>query len=225
MTSPHPLGVLLALVFLTAMGLTFWWMFRVPPPLPREAARAYHSVAAIRKILVPVLGTLVSERAVELAARVGERQRAEIILAYVVHIPWTLPLNARLPQQEERAQDAIKTAELLAERHNLPVRAYIVRHRMPIAAILHLVRKENVDVIVIGVSPRQPALRGQLRRMVPQLLRHISCELIIDWLPPERLATPLRHHGRLVTPSRGKIEDELPGATAPSEQNLRVDNV
>ena len=96
MTSPHPLGVLLALVFLTAMGLTFWWMFRVPPPLPREAARAYHSVAAIRKILVPVLGTLVSERAVELAARVGERQRAEIILAYVVHIPWTLPLNARL---------------------------------------------------------------------------------------------------------------------------------
>jgi hypothetical protein len=46
-------------------------MLRLPQPLPQEVARAVYSVEAARVIVVPILDLFYSERAVELACRLG----------------------------------------------------------------------------------------------------------------------------------------------------------
>ncbi len=94
---PHPLGVLIVIGFLVTLGGTLLWMLRLPPPLPQEVARAVYSVEAARTILVPILDLFYSERAVELACRLGRTQNATIVLAYIVEVPRLLTLDAPLP--------------------------------------------------------------------------------------------------------------------------------
>ncbi|MCL4394657.1 MAG: hypothetical protein M1482_07620, partial [Chloroflexi bacterium] len=69
MIQTHPIGILLGLVFVTAVGTLFLWMFRVPPALPLQAVKVRRSLTSMHKILVPVGQTIPSERAVELACR------------------------------------------------------------------------------------------------------------------------------------------------------------
>jgi len=56
----------------------------LPQPLPQEVARAVYSVEAARVIVVPILDLFYSERAVELACRLGRQQHATLVLAYIV---------------------------------------------------------------------------------------------------------------------------------------------
>ena len=72
----HPLGVLLAAGFAVPMAALLGWMLRVPRPVPQEVARAVRSVGAVQTILVPIVESYYSERAVELASRLGATQRA-----------------------------------------------------------------------------------------------------------------------------------------------------
>src|SRR5512136_204171 len=85
-----PLGIALAVLFFLLMVNLFRWMFRVPPQLPYEVVKARQSVTALHRLLVPAPDNVASERTVELACRMGEAQKAEIVLAYVVEVPFTL---------------------------------------------------------------------------------------------------------------------------------------
>ena len=179
----HPLGVLLTIVFLGAMGTLFVWMFRLPPILPHQVITIRRTVTALRRILVPVVETVPAERAVELACRLGEEQKAEIILAYVVEIPLTLPLSAVMPEQEAAGREALQTAEVLVRRHNLPVRTRIIPARYAADGILHLAKDETADVIVMGVGVRRRAVPEQLGRTASEVLRRAPCEVILDKAP------------------------------------------
>ena len=121
-----PLGIVLAVVFVVALALLFWWMFRVPPPVPREVARAQSSVSALQRIVVPISGTPASDRAIELACRLGLAQRAEIVGVYVLEVPLTLGLDTHLPTQEARGQEVLTRARTLVELHGLPVRTRLL---------------------------------------------------------------------------------------------------
>ncbi|MGC8873746.1 MAG: universal stress protein [Chloroflexia bacterium] len=175
----HPIGIGLAVLFVLSMGLLFFWMFRVPPPVPREVAAVRRSVAAMERILVPVSGRLASERAVELACRLGEKQRAEIVLAYVIEVPFTLSLNTPMPASEAKGQEALRTARFIVEQHGLPVRTRIVPHRYAWDGILHLSREEKVDAIVMSVGRGGPG-GDALGRTTQEVVRRAECEVILD---------------------------------------------
>ncbi len=146
----HPIGIALALVFVTSLGLLFRWMFSVPPLVPHEVAIVCRSVAALQRILVPVSGKIVSERAVELACRLGAGQKAQIILAYILEVPFTLSLDTRMPGEEAKAQEVLNVARLIVEQHGLPVSTKIMAHRYASAGILQLAKEELADAIVLA---------------------------------------------------------------------------
>ncbi len=175
----HPIGIALAVLFVLSMGLLFFWMFRVPPPVPREVAAVRRSVAAMERILVPVSGRLASERAVELACRLGEKQRAEIVLAYVIEVPFTLSLNTPMPAAEAKGQEALRTARFIVEQHGLPVRTRIVPHRYAWDGILRLSHEEQVDAIVMSVGRGGPG-GDALGRTTQEVVRRAECEVILD---------------------------------------------
>jgi len=175
----HPLGIALAAVFTLSMSFLFWWMFHVPPQVPHEVATVRRSVAALHHILVPVSSRVTSERAVELACRLGAAQKAEIILAYVIEVPFTLPLAASLPAEETKGQEALRTARFIVEQHGLPVKTRIVPHRYAWDGILRLTREEQADAIVMSVGRSQPG--GEvLGRTSQEVVRRADCEVILD---------------------------------------------
>jgi nucleotide-binding universal stress UspA family protein len=165
------------------MGSLFFWMFRVPPATPLPVVTARRSVAAIHRILVPTVEAMASERAVELACRLGEAQKAEIILVYVVEVPLTLSLDTAMPDQETKGREALNTAEFIVKQHGLPVHSRMMHQRYAADGIIQLAKEEEVDAIVIGVGLKRRATPGSIGRTTSEVMRRAPCEVIIDQAP------------------------------------------
>jgi nucleotide-binding universal stress UspA family protein len=176
------LGTILAAGFAAALAALLLWMLRVPRPVSPEVARAVHSVGAVRTILVPILEAYYSERAVELASRLGQFQKASIRLSYIVEVPRTLSLGVPLPDVEAQATTSLERAKQIVEMHDLKVESEIVRARDAGEGIARSARDNDVDLIVMGISPGSGLLEGSTARAAESLLRQAPCEVIIDRL-------------------------------------------
>jgi nucleotide-binding universal stress UspA family protein len=177
-----PLGILLAAGFAVPMAALLSWMLRIPRPVSQEVARAVRSVGAVQTILVPILESYYSDRAVELASRLGQTQRARILLGYVVEVPRTLSLGVPLPAVEERANRELEQAKTIVAMHGLVAQAEIVRARDVAEGIARVARDRGVDLIVLGISPEMAFTEGSAARCAEALFRHAPCEVIIDRL-------------------------------------------
>lgn len=178
-----PLGILLAAVFTVFMAALLFWMFRVPAPIAREVARARRSVSGIRRILVPTRGAEHDERAVELACRLGQEQKSQIVLTYILEIPLTLSLGTPLPAEVEKASQAMKRSSEIVKLHNLEVLARVERDRDAGRGILRAAQDLDVDLIVIGMNPARSHFADPLGNTTETLLRRASFEVIVDKHP------------------------------------------
>lgn len=179
----NPLGIALAIVFVALMVNLFLWMFRVPPQLPPEVAKARQCVAAMQRILVPLPERLGYERAVELACRLGAAQKAEIVLLHVVEVPLTLSLDTPMPAEHARGERILNTARRIVEQHGLPVRMQVTADRYAWSGILRVAENECVDAIVMSVGGRRQSGGEGLTRTAQELLRRAECEVILDRAP------------------------------------------
>jgi nucleotide-binding universal stress UspA family protein len=177
-----PLGIALALAFSASMGTLFWWMLHIPPALGRQAAKARQSVKAWRRILVPTVGEVYSDRVVEMACRLGREQEVVIFLAYIVEIPRTLALATHLADVEKSAADILAQASEIVRRSGLEVETVTRRGRQAGEEICALARRLDVDLIVMGIRRRVSAAERLFGRTSNVVLRHAPCEVIIDRL-------------------------------------------
>jgi nucleotide-binding universal stress UspA family protein len=171
MVELNPLGIFLAAVFMSSMGLLFFWMFRVPPALPLPAAKVHRSVEAIT-----------SQRAVELACRLGNGKKADLVLVHIIFVPHMLPLDAPIPEREKKAQEARTLGCTVAQRYGNHARTRIVRHRNAAEGILRLADEEKVDAIVLGVGIKS-RVPGEWGKTGEEILRRANCEVLIDQVP------------------------------------------
>jgi nucleotide-binding universal stress UspA family protein len=181
----HLLGVLLAMLFSSTMGTFLWWMLHPPRQVGEAAAKARHSLFAVKKILVPTSGHPYSERGVELACRLGQEQKAEIFLAYIMEIPRTMPLGIPLPDLEQKAKEALERADSIVVLHGLKTDKVVHRARIAGEEIARIAREKDVDMIVLGIRSHIGLTENILGRTSDVILRHAPCEVIIDKLPGE----------------------------------------
>jgi nucleotide-binding universal stress UspA family protein len=188
MINIHPLGFVMAVVFGVSLGGLIWWMFRIPPYLPAPVAKARVSVEAVKKILVPAVGPIFAGREVELACRLGEEQKAEIFLAYLLEVPRTLPLEAPMPQEEAKAKEALELAKTIVDLHGLPSRMEVLRARVAGERIAQVAGEQGVDLIIVGMKPGMGLPYEAFARTVDVLMRKAPCELLIDRVTEEAAA-------------------------------------
>lgn len=179
----HPLGIAIAAVFSVSMGTLLWWMMHPPEPVEREVAHAVYSVSAVRRILVPVRGGAHNNRAVELACRLGEEQKAEIVLGSVIEVPMALPLGTPLPIEEAEARNHLDAASDLVRLHELTPIPVLERDRDAGRGMLRIARANDVDLAVIGLNPRRVLAGDPIGRTTETLLRQGGIEVIIDHAP------------------------------------------
>jgi nucleotide-binding universal stress UspA family protein len=174
------IGTLIAVVFAFLMIFIIHWLLAVPPLVPAVAAHAKRTVSAIRKIVVPTNMHTYWERAVELACRLGEAQKAEIILTYVIEIPFTLSLDASLTKNQKIGEEILKHAAEIVANHGLPSRTTIERARQAGEGIARLARDEEADLIVMATPKIRRGLPSVVSRTIEILLHRAPCEVIID---------------------------------------------
>lgn len=179
----NPFGIVFAATFLVLMVLLFRWMFAVPPPLPMRVINVRSSVSSLNRILVPLVESVVSERAVELACRLATDRQSEIVLASVIVVPLSLSLGTPLPAVEERAIRALDTGEFIVKQHKLKCEKRIVRNRTAVEGILHLAQEIGADVVVMGAGIPQRRNFQEVSPTVSEVLRRAPMEVIVAKAP------------------------------------------
>lgn len=177
------LGTLLAAVFAIAMGGLLWWMLTPPEAVKPLVAKAYRSVDALKRILVPTTGMPYSDRGVELACRLGEMQKADILLAYVIEVPRTLPLNAPLPEADAKAEEALNRAVEIVKLHELEAKPLVERAREAAEGIIRAAKDNQADLIVLGMRTDFRGGQAGMGRTTETLLHRAPCEVVVDKLP------------------------------------------
>ncbi len=179
----HPLGIIIAVFFAVSMGSLLWWMLHPPKALQAAVAKAMRGVSAVQRILVPVRGSAYNERAVELACRLGAEQKAEIIACHVIEVPLSLPLSTPLDAEEKRADEVLQRAQEIVEHHGLPAKSVKLREREVARGVLRVAQDQDVEMVVIGINPRQLAAGESVGKATEQLLRKSHIEVIVDMHP------------------------------------------
>ena len=110
-------GVVIAILFLASIVGVLGWMFRLPKETERTrtVARATRSVSKLTRILVPLLSkNEATDRIVALAAQMVRSRNGNVELLAVLEVPFTLPLDARVEDDEKDALDSLDCAESVA---------------------------------------------------------------------------------------------------------------
>jgi APA family basic amino acid/polyamine antiporter len=160
------IGLGLYVTYRTRQGLSLTKLVEVSP----TALAGEEPEVEFGTILVPVFGDPLDDdimsTAGQLAAeeRSGDSRGAVIEAVYVTEVPMSLPLDARLPpDEEERAQQALLRAKRIGEEYEgVEVATTAVRGRRVGSTIVERARRRKVEAIVIGAEPPSPIKGGGL---------------------------------------------------------------
>jgi len=181
-----PLGITLAVGFTVGLAGTLGWMLRVPPPAPRGATSTVRSVQSIRKVLVPIIDLGASVRAVELAARLNQGHKAEMVIVYVHEIPLQAPLAT--PERDPKIQRALDAAAFIAMQHAIEPRTKVNVARQAGHRIVEIAREEGADLIVMGISHVNRPNEGTLGRIAEYVMGNAPMEVVVDRVPRQKVS-------------------------------------
>jgi nucleotide-binding universal stress UspA family protein len=153
---------------------------RVAADVSGAVGETEQAVAALRRIVVPVVDTLSSERAAEMACRLGRSQQAEIVLVHIVEVPLTRPLVPEDTPERRRGERALQLGQAIVTRHGMTSRARLLFERSAAHGILRAAREENVDLIVMAFGEKKRVEQSGFSSTMREVLRHAPCEVLID---------------------------------------------
>ncbi len=148
-----------------AVGFLSFAVYRRRLRLPlRETVRAPQIVlgAALeldyRTIVVPVVRSAETEEALVAAARLAAERGARIAIVAVLEVPYSLPLDADLPEEEAEANELLDEARAVVERYGVRAVVRLARARRAGPAIVEDAVQRQAELIVVGAERR--AVRG-----------------------------------------------------------------
>jgi nucleotide-binding universal stress UspA family protein len=113
-----------------------------------------------QRILVPLDGSALSERALQHAGEVARGTQAEILLLQAIYLPMPVVPEPVLLAEGKMLEEAAKATSEYLERIGTGLREEghavraIVDERPPADAIRHVADRENVDLIVMSTHGR-----------------------------------------------------------------------
>jgi APA family basic amino acid/polyamine antiporter len=199
-------GILLYVSYRRGQDKSLTERFTIPATALQEAPEAEYG-----SILVPVFGSSIDDDIVGTAGRLAAPEGddgeggAVIEALFVVEVPMSLPLDARIPdEQVERARAAVRRAKEVGEEYEgVVVATAMVRARSVGSAIVSEAKRRGVEAIVLAAEEptrmRGGALlggRGGPRdRSVGEMTRYVlekaPCRVIITAAPA---ATGVKPH-------------------------------
>lgn len=140
--------------------------------------------AAYRKVLVPMkLGDIGGEM-VATAVALAKERGAGVEAVFVVRVPRAFPLEGELPEDvRRRAEESLVEARELGEENGVEVFAHTIVARSIGHAIVEEARRHDVDLIVLGSSPRWRRQSRFFSPTVDHVLRHAPCEVLVVAFP------------------------------------------
>jgi nucleotide-binding universal stress UspA family protein len=131
------------------------------------------------KILVPVGGTEADDEATRLACRLARRGKGKIWVVYVITLKRSLPLEAEIEPEIQKAESALDHIETVAEELECVVETDILQARDAGPAIIDEAAERDVDLILMGVRYMKRFGQFSLGNVVPYVLKNSPCPVIL----------------------------------------------
>jgi nucleotide-binding universal stress UspA family protein len=138
---------------------------------------------AFSNILVPMKLGEIGEEMVATAVKLAQERGTAVEALYVIQVPLDRPIDAEMIEAEERAAASLAEARLLGEENGVHVEAATVRSRSIGEAIVKEAGTRDVDLIVLGSSPRWRRQSRFFSPTVEYVLRKAPCEVLIVAFP------------------------------------------
>ena len=133
----------------------------------------------LRTILLPVAGTEIDDEATRLACRLAKKDKSKIWAVYVITIKRTLPLEAELQSEMQKAEQILDRIETVAEEQDYEIETDILQARDAGPAIIDEAIERKVDLILIGVRQKRRFGQFSLGSIAPYVLKNAPCPVIM----------------------------------------------
>jgi APA family basic amino acid/polyamine antiporter len=149
------------------------------------SADEHHGLAEAEfsRILVPMKLGDIGEEMVATAVKLAQEAGATVEALHVIRVPLELPLDAELTDEEERGEASIAEAKLLGADHGVNVDGRTVRARSIGQAIVQEAEASDIDLIVLGSSPRWRRQSRFFSPTVEYVLKKAPSEVLIVAFP------------------------------------------
>jgi APA family basic amino acid/polyamine antiporter len=147
----------------------------VRAPVVFEVAGA----VAYSRLLVAVVPGSSSEEAMEVAARLAADRGARIVAISVVEVPLGLPLDARLAEEEDRADAVLDEARAIGDSYGVDVVTRLVRARRAGRAIVDEAVRREAEIVVMGAQRAERRGRPIFGDTVDFVLRNAPCRVLV----------------------------------------------
>jgi nucleotide-binding universal stress UspA family protein len=133
------------------------------------------------KILVPLSGedAGADREAIELACWMAKEAKGKVYVVYVIQVKRSLPLDAELQPETQRAEDLLGQAEEVAEEQDYQIETDLLQTREIGPAIIDEAMERGVDLILISTGYRKRFGQFDLGETIPYVLRNAPCRVIV----------------------------------------------
>jgi nucleotide-binding universal stress UspA family protein len=115
---------------------------------------------------------------VALACSVVRKARdSKVYALYVIEVQRQLPLDADLPAENERGENALQHAEQIASKYDLTIETDLLQAREVGPAIVDEAVERGVDLIVLGVDYKRKFGEFTLGKTAPYVLKNAPCRV------------------------------------------------
>jgi len=133
----------------------------------------------LHKILVPVSGTEADDEAMRLACRLAKQLKSKIYTVYVVTIKRSMPLEAEIPPEIEKAEKLLDHIENVAEEQDYEIETDVLQAREAGPAIVEEAVEQGFALILMGIKYKRRFGQFSLGDVVPYVLKNAPCPVIL----------------------------------------------
>jgi nucleotide-binding universal stress UspA family protein len=174
-------GTCVAIAIAVATVATLWWMLHPPASFVQKLAREAESelVRMVGSILVVFSADILSGHMLALATRLARREKSDLLALYIIEVPYTLPPDAEMPEEERLGLDALGAAETIAVNNGVDLRTEIVKARVTSQAVLDIAKREKANLIILGSFREGKYTGAPLGRAIETIAAEAKCDVLI----------------------------------------------
>lgn len=166
---------------MAAIGSTIYRMLHAPSSRTEMiAAHAAEQAQEITGVILIVFSRDIhSEVLMALASRMAKGRQAQLVAIYVVEVPYTLPIDAELAQEEREALEVLTAAEEIGRKTGVEIATRTIRDRQTGPAIVQAAREENASLIVMGTYREHRYAGAPMGQAIEYVLGQAETDVMI----------------------------------------------
>jgi len=129
----------------------------------------------LERILVAVSGMDADAEAVKLACDLAKKSKAKVFVVYIIEVKRSLPLDAVLESEIEKAEKILTLAEDISGESDYEVETDLIQARDAGPAIVD----EAMELILIGFTYKKRFGVFSLGRVIPYVLEEAPCRVLL----------------------------------------------